>query len=1095
MSTKFFTNEGENTLLKKFEGVFEYNKDIEFFDALIGYFRASGYFSIRPYLDHVPHIRILVGINVDELVAKAQSKGCLFKGDAQQTVDRFLKETKKDIQTSAYEQPIEDGILQFVEDIVSEKIEIKAHPEKKLHAKIYIFRPESFNEHKSGSVIAGSSNLTNAGLGRTASSNYEFNVLLRDYEDVKFATDEFEKLWKESVPILPVEIGKLKKETFLNDAFTPYEVYIKFLTEYFGKSVDFDPSSVSDLPKGFMRLSYQVDAVNQGFELLRRHNGFFLADVVGLGKTIIAALIAKKFFYSNGYPSYHSRTLIVVPPALKDNWNETLEKFGLNNFTIITNGSLHKIKNPEIYDLIIVDEAHKFRNDTAEAYDALQRICKTLTRYHLPDGTLAQKKVILVSATPLNNRPDDIRNLVFLFQDGKNSTLEVANLQRFFNQCNEEYKKAKKRSSLKQVQSDVHDIYARIREKIIKPLMVRRTRTDLTENEEYALDLKAQGIVFPEVLPPEKILYEMDPDLEKLYDYTMRLMSNSSEGLTYNRYRAIQYLKPEKKAHYARADLLSSQLAKIMQVLLVKRIDSSFFAFKQSLNRFYKATTAMIKMFEQGRVYIAPNLKVTEFIVDEKEDELIRLIAEARETDPTIQVCTPDDFEPAFLEGVQHDAMILSKLVDRWNAVDQDPKLETFIHYMENSLFDSKKNPSKKLIVFSESKETTTYLHQALKENGVDRILCIDASNRHTMRETIRANFDANIPVDEQKYDYDIIITTEVLAEGVNLHRANCIVNYDTPWNSTRLMQRIGRLNRIGAHSTTIHNYIFYPTAQVDNDIELKKKAVMKLQAFHSALGEDSQIYSQDEQVENFGLFEVNHKEERDEHLIYLMELRRFKEQHPEQFRIIRNMPLRARTGRRDKTKDQTTLCFIRNQRRDAFYFIKKDGELEELTFIECARLFKAEPPEIAISLHEKHHQQVTQSVTDFAEKLTADAVGTNAVDIHQGPHEKKALAFLSATLKLPITGEQERHQIEAAKQAIKLARFQKLQRDINKLQKNLNKTKLSTVEILDTLMKIIHKYPLNELDDSLDTSITIEQHSNQSPEIIISESFSKEKI
>lgn len=316
VSTKFFTNEGDNTLLKKFAGVFQHNSDIEYFDALVGYFYASGYFSIRPYLNAVPNIRILVGINVDELIAKYQTKGLLFKGDAQETIDLFLQGIKTDIQSSKYERKVELGILQFVEDIATKKIEIRAHPEKNLHAKIYIFRPQPFNEHKSGHVITGSSNLTEAGLGKTESANYEFNVLLNNYDDVLFASDEFEKLWKHSISILPVEIGKLKKETFLNADFTPFELYIKFLVEYFGTSIEFDPNSVSDLPKGFMKLSYQVDAVNQGFELLRRHNGFFLADVVGLGKTVVAALIAKKFFYTNGYPAHVSRTLIVVPPGI-----------------------------------------------------------------------------------------------------------------------------------------------------------------------------------------------------------------------------------------------------------------------------------------------------------------------------------------------------------------------------------------------------------------------------------------------------------------------------------------------------------------------------------------------------------------------------------------------------------------------------------------------------------------------------------------------------------------------------------------------------------------------------------------------------------
>ncbi|MDA3925507.1 MAG: helicase-related protein [Kiritimatiellae bacterium] len=1090
MSTKFFTNEGDNTLLNKFAGVFKHNPDIEFFDALVGYFYASGYFSIRPYLDDVPNIRILVGINVDELIAKFQTKGLLFKGDAQQTIDLFLRGIKQDIQTSAYERKVEHGILQFVEDIATQKIEIRAHPEKNLHAKIYIFRPEPFNEHKSGHVITGSSNLTEAGLGKTESANYEFNVLLSEYDDVQFATGEFEKLWKESVSILPVEIGKLKKETFLNTDFSPYEVYIKFLIEYFGSSIEFDPNSVSDLPKGFMKLSYQVDAVNQGFELLRRHNGFFLADVVGLGKTVIAALIAKKFFYTNGYPSHVSKTLIVLPPALKDNWQETLDKFGLHNFKIITNGSLHKIKNPRSYDLIIVDEAHKFRNDTAEAYDALQRLCKSPTLQQLPDGSFAQKKIILVSATPLNNRPEDIRNLVFLFQDGKDSTLEISNLQSFFNQCSDAYKKAMKKASLKEAQIITGEIYTLMREKVIKPLTVRRTRTDLLENDEYATDLTKQGIVFPTVLPPEKILYQMDAPLEKLYDRTMDVLRGVDNGLTYSRYRAIEFLVPDKKALYSNADLLSSQLAKIMRILLVKRIDSSFYAFKESLGRFLRATEAMVSMFENGRIYIAPNLRVTDYIVDEREDELIELINEKRYTDPTIQECTPADFEPELLDGLKHDQALLAELVMRWDRIDYDPKMNTFIEYINNTLFDPARNPTKKLVVFSESKDTTNHIYRSLKQYGLDKILCIDAGNRQAMRTAIKQNFDANILKSDYRNAYNIIITTEVLAEGVNLHRANSIVHYDTPWNSTRLMQRIGRLNRIGSQSAEIHNYIFYPTAKVDDDIALNKRAVMKLQAFHSALGEDSQIYSLDELVDNFGLFEKNLKEERDEHLVYLMALRKFKELHPEKFRYIKNMPLRARTGRRDKTKALTTLCFIRNRRRDAFYFVKQNGELDELTFVECARQFKAEPPEAGIPLHDQHHQQVTSAVQDFADKLSEEAIGTKGVDVHQGPNEKKALSFLSLFSKLPETSEQERFKIDAAMKAIKLARFQKLQRDINKLQKNLKKVKMNNAEVIDALMNIINRYPLEELDESSIKPVTIQQLREMKPEIIISESF-----
>ena len=209
MSTKFFTNAQQNTLLKKFEGVFSNNRDIMFFDALVGFFRASGYFALRPFLNDVPNIRIMVGINVDKIISKYHSKGLLFQADSDQTIQEFADEVEADIQASEYSKTVEDGILQFVQDILDSKIEIKAHPTRKLHAKIYIFRPENYNEHKSGSVITGSSNLTAAGLGSSGQSNYEFNVLLNDYDDVVFATEEFESLWQEGIPILPVEIEKI----------------------------------------------------------------------------------------------------------------------------------------------------------------------------------------------------------------------------------------------------------------------------------------------------------------------------------------------------------------------------------------------------------------------------------------------------------------------------------------------------------------------------------------------------------------------------------------------------------------------------------------------------------------------------------------------------------------------------------------------------------------------------------------------------------------------------------------------------------------------------------------------------------------------
>lgn len=1087
MSTNFFTNEKENTLLEKLEGVFEHRK-VHFFDALVGYFRASGYFRIRKFIQSTPEIRILVGINIDRLTYQANKQGFLFDPNAEQSQEEFFNEVKQNIQEAKYDKEVEDGMYQFIEDIVSKRITLKIHPKQNIHAKIYIFREKIYHKHGYGSVITGSSNLTEAGLEK----NFEFNVELRYDEDILFATDTFERLWDEAIEIDINHVKKIKKESYLNPDFTPYEVYLKFLLEYFGKSIEFDPNSVADLPKGFKKLSYQVDAVNDGYAKMMKHNGFFLADVVGLGKTIVSALIAKKFYFSNGFPTHRSHTLVITPPALREGWEDTLHQFGLDNFKVITNGSLHKVRNPEIYDLVIVDEAHKFRSDSALTYNELQKICKTKTRQRTVDGSYVDKKVILVSATPLNNKPEDIANLVYLFQDSKESTLEVGNLQHFFRTQIDAYKRLKAEKDIDAIAAGIKEIYEKIRIKVIEPLIVRRTRTDLNENEEYKKDLIEQGIHFPKVKKPEKIYYQLDHELDQLYDDTIYFLSNEANGLTYNRYQAIKHLKPHKKSKYKKADMISTQLAKIMKTLLVKRIDSSFYAFKKSLERYYIANQVMLKMFENNNIYIAPNLKVNELLNNGKEDELIKLIAEKQDFDPTIEVCTRDDFEAGFTSGIERDDKILKDLTDRWSKITYDPKMDMFIDYLKNILLDRKINNEGKLLVFSESTETTEYIAKTLTDEGFEKIISVHSGNRDDLMSALKANFDANHK-EAKKNDFDIIISTEVLAEGVNLHRANVIVNYDTPWNSTRLMQRIGRVNRIGSDANEVHIFNFFPTAKVNQDIDLEKKAKMKLFAFHAALGEDSQIYSTDENPESFGLFDKEFDEERDEKLRYLMWLRKLREQQPELIKQIQKMPLRARVGRKSKVMKNTTLTFIRNERRDAFNFIREDGTVEELTFLEAVNEFEAAIDERSIPLHQFHHSQVAKAIDVFADKEEESKATDSKIDKTQGPNEKKAVAYLDGFLTIEHINEQERELILKAQRAITGGKFQKLQRDVNRLKSATSKTPINPVFLLEKLMQIISAYPLEYVESFSTMSNTIGKQKfakELNPEIIISESF-----
>ena len=194
MAKRFFTNREGNTLMKEFEGLLEHNSSIKCLDSVVGFLRASGYFTLRPFLNSINKVRILIGIDVDKYIANAHNKGQLFFGAEEEVKQDYLAQLRKDIEHSNYSKNVEEGIFQLVEDLVNGKLELRAHPSKKIHAKIYLLYPEDYNEYTFGAAITGSSNLSGNGLGISQEKQYEFNVKLTDYEDVKFAKDEFEEL-------------------------------------------------------------------------------------------------------------------------------------------------------------------------------------------------------------------------------------------------------------------------------------------------------------------------------------------------------------------------------------------------------------------------------------------------------------------------------------------------------------------------------------------------------------------------------------------------------------------------------------------------------------------------------------------------------------------------------------------------------------------------------------------------------------------------------------------------------------------------------------------------------------------------------------
>ncbi|MEP6850605.1 MAG: helicase-related protein [Acidobacteriota bacterium] len=1097
MSSKFFTNSSERSLFDKFTGIVKSMKDLYAFHAVVGYFRSSGYFALQPFFKELKEIRILVGINVDQMFAETQRKGLLFFGDSERTKAEFLKWFIEDIREAKYSAEVENGVLQFVDDLVSGRIEVRAHNSKALHAKFYLFLPEKHTEHSDGWVLMGSSNLTEAGLGIKKSPNYELNVALKDFDDVKFATGEFETLWNESTTILPADIQGFKQKTHIGQTFTPYEIYLKFLIEYFGRNIDYDPDTIGDLPKSFKKLSYQVDAVNQGFQMLIDHNGFFLADVVGLGKTVVAAMITKRFLIANG--SQATKVLVVYPPALEKNWKDTFRQFGIDKHTkFITNGRLEKIIEGDTdywplgdYDLILVDEAHRYRNHTSQMFDHLQRICKTPRS---PDGVPGErKKVVLISATPLNNRPQDLYYQLLLFQDARRSTLTETNLQTFFGPLIREYRDIIR--SEKPDISRIHEIYAMIREKVIEPITVRRTRKDLTNYPKYFDDLKEQGIVFPDIADPRAVQYELKGDLGTLFAETMTALTDE---VKYHRYRAVGALNEELREElYPQARLVSESLAGIFRTLMVKRLESSFYAFRRSLDNIRKATERMIAMFGNDKVFVAPDFDVNAMMeegmtIEEIEKYILdRTIDEPNSRNRTF---TADQFEPEFIDGLRTDLDILQTLHDRWSSVDQDPKLDKFFASLDADFLNTAINKTGKLVIFTESKDTADYLTEAIEKRRKSDVLNISSKNRKKLFETIRDNFDANYDLEKQKDDFKIIITTDVLAEGVNLHRSNVVVNYDTPWNATRLMQRIGRVNRIGSVADTVFAFNFYPSPEGDYIIKLYNNAFVKLQSFHSAFGEDAQIYTHEELVSQYRLFKEGGGEEEDKRLFYLRHIREFKDSKPNEFKRIKHFPLKARTGRsvsqsKKEGAENSTIAFLKSPYKSEFYRVGGENEPEALTFLEAAAFFEALPAEPAFGLPESHYSQVQTALDAFEKDFFGSTAETVTTTDKADGRSNQAKKFLRDYRGLTQRDE-SKESYTALIDLIDKGTYTILPNEIRKLKLRIDKEKIPYTLVENLVMRLAAKYVVKGDSDGNGVGDIVNLPANIEPEIVLSETF-----
>lgn len=959
----FITNKENETLLERFRVLI---KDTKFFDALVGYFYTSGFYNLYKSLEKTEKIRVLIGMKTGR-----QTYGLIEKVKNQPTLNFSHAETKQtfsdtvadEMEKSEDELHVEEGVRKFCEWLKNGKLEIKAFPSENIHAKLYImtFAQE---DRDVGRVITGSSNFSQAGFV----DNLEFNVELKNRSDYEFALRKFNELWENAVDVSDEYVKTINSKTWLNNTITPYELYLKYLYEYLKEKINIDQEEIINryVPHDFMDLEYQREAVKDARVKLEEYGGVFVADVVGLGKTYVSAMLAQQL---------DGRNLIICPPILKNYWHDTFTDFRVQA-DVESLGKLDNLveKGTEKYKNIFIDEAHRFRNEATQTYEKLKQICWG-------------KRVILVSATPQNNTPLDLLSQIKLFQKGRNSTIpNLKNLDGYFRSLQKKLKNVDRQSQFAKYITIIKDNAKIIRENILKYLMVRRTRQEVKDY--FRKDLENRLFKFPEVSKPNKVYYEFDEDTDRVFNRTIEKIKE----FKYARYTPILYLRhPDPEEEVGQRNL-----RRFMKILLVKRLESSFFAFKNTLDRFISSYKKFIKMCEDGTVYISKKYtaKIFELLDNDDEEEIMRLVEEEKVREYKIS-----EFSNNYLDDLQSDLNILREVESFWKSITTDPKIVKF----KNILATDKILKESKLIVFTESKETAEYLEENLRNIYKDAVISHSSKSSAFVRNKIIENYDP-----KHKYPKDdirILVSTEVLSEGVNLHRSNVVINYDIPWNPTRVIQRVGRVNRVDTKFDEIYIYNFFPTIQSNNVMKLEEAAIGKIQSFHNMLGEDAAYLTDGEEVFSHELFNrLNSKkiiegedEEVDSELKYLSEIRAIRDNDPDLFEKIKRLPKKARSAKQHSVIRDAVLTFFRKGKLRKIYMT--DGEsTQELDFFQAADILKSTPQVQKEKLGKNYYEYLAQNKKEF--KLST--IEEISEFKHKGgkSSETKLIQFIKAILK-----------------------------------------------------------------------------------------------
>lgn len=865
------------------------NVGVKRVDFCVGYFNLRGWGTVSNFIDSLPGeevyekdspvkrvCRLLVGMQraPEELVQEKYSAFGMIQTDtelARKYKRRMAADFKKQLIMGVPSKLDETALRKLSKQMKEGKVSVKLFARYPLHAKLYLaHRPEdAFNPIM---AMMGSSNLTYAGLN----ANGELDAEFADRDDAKKLAEWFDKRWEDSFCIdITEELIKIIDESWAGEnEIPPYYVYLK--TAYHLSQEARDGIKEYLIPPEFKNslFDFQATAVKLAAKHLDKYGGAMIGDVVGLGKTITACAVAKVYEMRNS-----CSTAIICPANLIPMWNSYVKDYDLKA-DVYSNAKHLDFRNLKYYRLVIVDESHNLRNRDGARYKNL----KDFIQYQ-------DTKVLLLTATPYNKQYKDLSNQLRLFlpEDYDLGIKPEAYIRSL---------RGDREFSVKHPQTFIRGVGAfemsyepEDWQELMRLFLVRRTRTFIKENYAETDENGRKYLTFPDgtksYFPdriPKAIKFKTKPNdqFSRLYSEAMMDMMGQ---LKLPRYGLSKYISPEKEKNASDIERqILSNLSKagvrmmgFCRTNFFKRMDSSGFVFLISVHRHILRNAVYLYAMEEKKPFPigAENLLLDEFQDDAdveneslfeksgtifgQNSQLAGSVTEANyreaakriyerislENSSNVSWIDSQYFKKSLKQDLKADCSVLMQMLvycEGW-IPEQDEKLNELYRLLTG------KFKEEKVIIFTQFSDTAEYISRELNNRGIEHVGCVTGGSVDPTAEVCKFSPVSNkvkdpLPLEQQ---YRILVATDVLSEGQNLQDSHIIINYDLPWAIIRLIQRAGRVDRIGQKSEQIYCCSFFPSEGVEKLIRLKERLSTRIRENADVVGSDEVFFEGDE--------------------------------------------------------------------------------------------------------------------------------------------------------------------------------------------------------------------------------------------------------